>query len=78
MHYINRILIGYTAVTSLYSDAQTSHEAPALQLQEHAAAVLEDDRRCGVQRDDPVLQRLARARKEHAVPWRRSYMAIAA
>lgn len=44
-------------------------EAPAVQLAEHARAVLEDDRRLGVQRMDNVLIRLARGGERHAVPW---------
>lgn len=43
-------------------------EAPAIQLCEHAAAILEDDARLGVSRHDPVLERIA-AGSEHAAPW---------
>ena len=34
-------------------------EAPAIQLAEHAQAILADDAALGVRRSDPVLQRLA-------------------
>ena len=37
-----------------------SSEAPAVQLQEHAAAILKDDALLGIQRRDPVLLRLAK------------------
>lgn len=40
-------------------------EAPAIQLAEHAQAILEDDARHGFQRHDPVLKRLA-AGSSHA------------
>ena len=42
-------------------------QAPAIQLSEHAQAILEDDQRLGISRQDPVLQRLARG-SAHAVP----------
>ena len=34
-------------------------KAPAIQLCEHAQAILADDREIGVIRSDPVLQRMA-------------------
>ncbi len=42
-------------------------QAPAVQLAEHAEAILEDDIRIGVQRDDPVLRRLAQGGAKHSV-----------
>lgn len=42
-------------------------EAPAIQLAEDARAILADDERLGFERNDPVLQRLARG-SSHAVP----------
>jgi hypothetical protein len=42
-------------------------KAPAIQLSEHAQAILEDDQRLGIDRKDPVLQRLAQG-SSHAVP----------
>ena len=44
-------------------------QAPALQVVEHARAVLEDDRKEGIQRSDPVLKRIAKTRDEHSVFW---------
>ena len=35
-------------------------EAPAIQLAEHAQAILDDDKRLGIERKDPVLHRLAK------------------
>lgn len=43
-------------------------EAPAVQLSEHARAILEDDERMNISRDDPTLQRLARG-SAHAASW---------
>lgn len=43
-------------------------EAPAVQLSEHAQAILEDDERMNISRDDPTLQRLARG-SAHAASW---------
>lgn len=37
-----------------------------MQLAEHAQAILEDDIRIGVQRDDPVLRRLAQGGAKHS------------
>lgn len=42
-------------------------EAPAVQLTEHARAILADDARLGIQRNDPVLESLAKG-SAHAVP----------
>lgn len=44
------------------------HEAPAVQVAEHAAAILADDAARGIQRKDISLQRLARAGAAHSVP----------
>lgn len=44
-------------------------KAPAVQLQEHAKAILEDDRAQGFERSDPFVRRLARGDASHAVPW---------
>ena len=44
---------------------QCATEAPAIQLAEHAQAILEDDARHGFERHDPVLKRLA-AGSSHA------------
>ena len=42
-------------------------EAPAIQLAEHAQAILADDARLGFERNDPVLTRLATG-SSHAAP----------
>jgi hypothetical protein len=47
--------------------ANLATEAPAIQLAEHAQAILEDDARLGFQRNDRVLERLAKG-SAHAVP----------
>ena len=47
--------------------ANPTAEAPAIQLAEHAQAILADDARMGIQRNDPVLERLAKG-SAHAVP----------
>lgn len=46
-----------------------SIQAPAIQLAEHAQALLADDAALGVQRKDPVLNRLASKGTKRAVPW---------
>ena len=46
----------------------SSSEAPAVQLQEHAAAILKDDAALGIRRCDPVLARLAKGTSNSA-PW---------
>lgn len=43
-------------------------QAPAIQLAEHARAILEDDRALGIDRKDPVLKRLASG-ATHAVTY---------
>ena len=43
-------------------------EAPAVQVAEHAAAILADDAARGIQRKDISLQRLARAGAAHSAP----------
>lgn len=43
-------------------------QAPAIQLSEHAKAILLDDEELGFERKDPVLQRLAKGSK-HAATW---------
>ena len=43
-------------------------QAPAIQLSEHAQAILLDDQELGFEREDPVLQRLAKGSK-HAATW---------
>ena len=44
-------------------------QAPAVQLAEHAKAILEDDAKLGVCRRDPALERLARGKStRHSVP----------
>lgn len=42
-------------------------EAPAIQLVETAAAILQDDERQGIQRNDPTLRRIAGG-SQHAAP----------
>ena len=42
-------------------------KAPAIQLSEHAQAILEDDARLGIKRQDPVLERIANG-SSHAAP----------
>ena len=41
-------------------------EAPAVQVAEHAAAILEDDCALGIVRQDATLERLARAGDAHS------------
>ena len=60
--WILAIQIGFLATTIRFES-----EAPALQVVEHARAVLEDDRKEGIQRSDPILKKIARARDEHSV-----------
>lgn len=43
-------------------------EVPAVDLADHARAVLEDDRRLGIERRDPVLSRLAKGSDKHSAP----------
>ena len=43
-------------------------QAPAIQLQEHAKAILKDDKALGVVRSDPFVKRLARGDPTHSVP----------
>lgn len=52
-----------TAANNFFGD-----EAPAIQLSEHAQAVLADDAEHGFVRNDPVLRRMA-AGSGHAVTW---------
>ena len=40
---------------------------PAVQVVEHAAAILEDDRACGFERQDPFLASLAKTGPSHSV-----------
>ena len=45
-------------------------QAPAVQLAEHAKAILEDDAKLGLCRRDPALERLARGKStRHSAPW---------
>lgn len=44
-------------------------KAPAVQLAETAQAVLEDDKRLGIQRADPFIDCLGSAGSKHAVTW---------
>ena len=41
-------------------------EAPAVQLAEHAQAILADDKALGISRHDPLLQRLAKGHAKNA------------
>ncbi|CAL1145358.1 unnamed protein product [Cladocopium goreaui] len=43
---------------------KSATKAPAIQLSEHAKAILEDDARLGIKRQDPVLERMAKG-----YPW---------
>lgn len=36
---------------------------------EHARAIIADDERLGIERDDPALLRVANSRPQHAAPW---------
>lgn len=47
--------------------ASLGRGAPAIQLAEHAQAILADDAALGITRNDPVLQRIANG-SSHAVP----------
>ena len=47
-----------------------SIQAPAIQLAEHAQAILADDREMGLTRRDPVVEAIARGGAHgHAAPW---------
>ena len=47
-----------------------SIQAPAIQLAEHAQAILADDREMGLTRHDPVVEAIARGSAHgHAAPW---------
>lgn len=47
-----------------------SIQAPAIQLAEHAQAILADDREIGLTRRDPVVEAIARGGAHgHAAPW---------
>ena len=47
-----------------------SIQAPAIQLAEHAQAILADDRDMGLTRRDPVVEAIARGGAHgHAAPW---------
>ena len=49
---------------------QKSNQAPAIQLAEHAQAILADDREMGLTRRDPVVEAIARGGAHgHAAPW---------
>lgn len=41
-------------------------KAPALQLQEHAAAIVADDEAAGFQRSDPFVQAIAKGDAKHS------------
>ena len=45
-----------------------SHEVPCRRVLETARAVVESDVERGVATDDPLVERLARARPNHSVP----------
>ena len=45
-----------------------SHEVPCRRVLETARAVVERDVERGVATDDPLVERLARARPNHSVP----------
>ena len=44
-------------------------KAPAIQLQEHAKAVLKDDAARGIRREDKFLKALAKGDAHHSVAW---------
>lgn len=49
--------------------AVASSQAPAVQLQQTAAALVADDKKLGVARADAVVSRLAKATPKNAAPW---------